>query len=301
MTDTAAVEVDAVTKVFGSVPALRGISMEVRQGEVFALLGPNGAGKTTLIRILLDMIRPDSGTVRIFGQAFSEELRRRIGYLPEERGLYLKRRVSDVLEYFGELKGMSRGRARVQAAEWLDRLKLTEYRTRRVAELSKGNQQKVQLAATLVAEPDIAVLDEPFSGLDPVSVRLVSAVITELREAGRTIILSSHQMAAVEALCDRVMMVNRGRRVVYGSVESVRAEHSEHAVLLKTSGCLNRFQGVANVGKASEGRVLVTLSPGTEPKGFLREIVLAGLEVDSFQTMTSHLDDIFVKVVQAGE
>ena len=254
------ISVDNVTKTFEGVTALEGISLEVQRGETFALLGPNGAGKTTLIRIILDMIRPDSGTVRVYGKAFTDEDRVRVAYLPEERGLYARRKVLTVLEYFGALKLLSRQQARRAAAEWLARLDITEHRDKRIGELSKGNQQKVQLAATLLADPDVAILDEPMSGLDPVSTRLVTSVIRELHAQGKTIILSSHQMSLVESLCDRVLMVNRGRRVLYGPLAGVRREHSDNAVLVRSNADYARMAGVE--------RLVETNGPTKVWKGF---------------------------------
>jgi ABC-2 type transport system ATP-binding protein len=293
------IAVQNVTKAFRHVTALDDISVDIERGETFALVGPNGAGKTTLIRIILDMMRPDSGSVQVMGRQISGAERARIGYLPEERGLYARRKVSSMLEYFGELRQLSRADARRNASEWLARLGLAEHRDKQVGELSKGNQQKVQLAATLLAHPEIVILDEPFSGLDPVSVRLVTSVLRELREAGTTIILSSHQMTVVEALCQRVMMVNRGRRVLYGSIDSVRLEHSANAVLVRAEGDLTQMRGVLSVIPVEAGSQ-VFLDDGVRPAEFLRMLVESGVEVQAFEVASSHLDDIFVKLVQSA-
>lgn len=289
------IAVEHVVKAFARVTALDDVSLSVRRGELFALLGPNGAGKTTLIRTVLDMIRPDSGSVLVNGRALSDADRARIGYLPEERGLYARRKVGDVLEYFGALKLLPRREARHNAAEWLARLELSEHRDKLVGELSKGNQQKVQLAATLLTKPEIAILDEPFSGLDPVSVRLVMSVIRELHEAGTTIILSSHQMSVVESLCERVMMLNRGRRVLYGPIAEVRREHSDNAVLVRTNAALSSLPGVMSCEHAN-GVSKVVLRAELTPAEFLRQAVLAGAQIESFQVAVSSLDDIFVKL-----
>jgi len=227
-----------IHKSYGDTIALSGVSLEVREGEVFGLLGPNGAGKTTLIRILLDIIRADSGTVSLFGAPFSREMLDRIGYLPEDRGLYTKQTVRDVMTYFATLKGMSRGQARALSEEWLDRIGLPEVASWRIERLSKGMSQKVQLAATLQTDPRVCVLDEPFSGLDPVNVRLVQDLIRRRRDAGTTTILSTHQMNMVEALCDRVALIDRGELMVYGAIPEVRRRYSLPEVRVKVSGSL---------------------------------------------------------------
>src|SRR5262245_58478770 len=197
-------------KSYGNTEALRGVSFDVPAGEVFGLLGPNGAGKTTLIRILMDIIRPDSGSITLFGRTHTADGLDDVTYLPEERGLYIKHRVIDVLTYFGTLKGLARREARDRSKSWLERMGLGETASWRVSRLSKGMSQKVQVAATLLPKPKLCVLDEPFSGLDPVNVRLVQDLIAERRQAGMTTILSTHQMNLVDALCDRVALIDHG-------------------------------------------------------------------------------------------
>ena len=217
---------EGIKKSYGDVHALRGVSLEVGQGEVFGLLGPNGAGKTTLIRILMDIIRADGGSITLFGEPHRSDQLDRLGYLPEERGLYTKQKVLDVLTYFGTLKGLDRAAARGRSRAWLERFDLGETANWRVERLSKGMTQKVQIIATLFTEPEICVLDEPFSGLDPLNVRMVQDLIQELKEAGRTIILSTHRMNQVEVLCDRVALIHRGELMVYGEVGGVRERYS---------------------------------------------------------------------------
>jgi ABC-2 type transport system ATP-binding protein len=198
-----------LTKSYGETPALRGVSFDVPSGEIFGLLGPNGAGKSTLIRILMDIIRPDGGEVRLFGELRTREHLDRLGYLPEERGLYTKMPVIDVMTYFGALKGLSRAEAHRRALVWLEKVELPHVAAWKIERLSKGMSQKVQIAATLLSDPDVCVLDEPTTGLDPVNVRLVQDLLLERRKNGRTTILSTHQMNQVEALCDRVALINQ--------------------------------------------------------------------------------------------
>jgi ABC-2 type transport system ATP-binding protein len=227
---------DNVAKTYGDTVALRGVSFDVEAGEIFGLLGPNGAGKSTLIRILMDIIRPDSGSVRVFGEPRRREHLDRLGYLPEERGLYTKLTVNDVMTYFGALKGLTRAEAHKRAQVWLERIELGHVAGWKIDRLSKGMSQKVQIAAVLMSDPELCVLDEPTTGLDPVNVRLVQDLLLERRQNGRTTILSTHQMNQVEALCDRVALINHGRLMVYGEVDEVRRRYSLPEVRVSALG-----------------------------------------------------------------
>ena len=219
------IRVDHVSKRFERTLALDDVSLDIGRGEIFGLLGPNGAGKTTLIRTMLDIIKPDTGRVDVFGRPFRPEDRDRIGYLPEERGLYPRQPARAVLEYLGALKGLSPSTAREESAHWLARFELTDDGAKNVEQLSKGNQQKVQIAAAFMARPLIAILDEPLSGLDPISARLANSVIREYVADGRTVVLSTHQMSLVEALCTRVFMIARGRAVLYGNLRDIKRQY----------------------------------------------------------------------------
>ena len=221
-----ALAVEAVSKTFAEVAAVRGVSFEVRRGEIFGIVGPNGAGKTTILRMIMDIFRPDAGAIRLGGAPIDDAAKQRIGYLPEERGIYLQLKVGALLEYFGMLKDLSRTQARANAERWLKRFGLWDARDRRVETLSKGNQQKVQLILTLVADPELVILDEPLSGLDPVNARELTDIIRELAQEGRTILFSSHQMPVVESICDRVLMIYRGRAVLHGSPAEILDAHT---------------------------------------------------------------------------
>lgn len=210
--------------------ALDDVSFAVRRGEVFGLLGPNGAGKTTLIRLALDILRPDAGEVRLLGASVKTADHDRIAYLPEERGLYRQQRVLDVMVYLAQLKGLSRAEARSRAMRWLERIGLTDVARRKVEQLSKGMSQKVQIAASLVADPELAILDEPFSGLDPLHVEHVLELIAERRAAGQTTILSTHLMNRVEDLCDRMVLMNAGRVVLDGTIDDIRGAHANRTI-----------------------------------------------------------------------
>src|SRR5262245_12558502 len=217
--------IEDVVKSYEAKVAVDRVSFAVEGGEVFGLLGPNGAGKSTLIRMTMDILRPDSGRILVNGRPSTEADHDRVGYLPEERGLYRKHKVIDVLDYFGRLKGMGNDvRAKAQAA--LDRVGLGEWAKKRVDALSKGMQQKVQIVGTLLHDPEVVILDEPFTGLDPVNARMVKAIILDLKREGRLVVLSTHQMDQVEELCDRIVMIDRGRRVLYGTVREIKKRYA---------------------------------------------------------------------------
>jgi ABC-2 type transport system ATP-binding protein len=292
------IRAEGVSKRFGHTVALDNVSLQVRPGEIFGLLGPNGAGKTTLIRTMLDIIKPDSGRLEIFGKPFEASVRDRIGYLPEERGLYPRQPVAAVLEYMGALKGMRPDDARREAASWLERLGLGDAGGRKVEQLSKGNQQKVQLAATLVARPQIVILDEPLSGLDPLSARLVIGVIKQCAAAGQTVVLSTHQMGMVETLCTRVFMIARGRAVLDGDLSEIKRHYSNNAIRVQSTSDYRSCPLVEKIeGTPSpEAFVDVHLRPPATGDDFLRWLVTSGARVEHFERLSTPLEEIFVRV-----
>lgn len=293
----AVISVEDVSKNFRSVVAVDGASFEIGGGEIFGLLGPNGAGKTTLIRLILDLIRPDAGSIQIQGQPISETHKNRIGYLPEERGLYSRQRVTAVLEYLGSLKGVPIERVRSNARDWLKRLEIDDLRNRPVQELSKGNQQKVQFIATVVSDPDILILDEPFTGLDPINVHLLVRCIQELAAEGKTVVLSVHQMSLVESLCRRVFMINRGRQVLYGDLEDIQNRYSEPSFLVRSGA---EYHGCELIDRFTRHNAAATvyLKQGVEAAQFLRWLVESGAEIESFQRARTPLHEIFIRVVR---
>jgi len=293
----AIVAFEALTKSYGRTPALQGVTFDVVSGEIFGLLGPNGAGKSTLMRILMDIIRPDAGSVSAFGHLRTRADLDRLGYLPEERGLYTKLSVIDVMTYFGALKGLARADARRRALEWLERVELPHVASWRIDRLSKGMSQKVQIAAALMSDPEVCVMDEPTTGLDPVNVRLVQDLLLERRKAGRTTMLSTHQMSHAEALCDRVALIHQGRLMVYGAVADVRRRHSRPEVRAVIRGPLPAIPETAGALQGSDGEWRITTPPGTEPSALLRALVGAGAEVHSFEPLLAPMEDIFLSVV----
>lgn len=287
-------------KSYGATMALQDVDFEVRSGEVFGLLGPNGAGKTTLLRILMGLLDPDAGTILLDGRPVGQPERERTGYLPEERGLYRKEKVDDVLIYFGMLKGLERGVARRRAGEWLQRLGLAGVGRRRVDTLSKGMQQQVQIAATFLHDPAVLVLDEPFAGLDPINTVMIKDLLREMSRAGRLVILSTHQMPMVEELCDRVAMIDRGRIVLYGEVEAIRRRQGETEVLVLTDGDLASLTPVARATR--EGALTrVVLAAGARPRELLALLAARGHAVDHFEVARTPLEEIFVRTVRAGQ
>ncbi len=292
-------EVRDVTKTFDGRAAVNRVSFEVRPGEIFALLGPNGAGKTTLIRMITDILKPDSGEILLEGQALGGESRRRIAYLPEERGLYRRVPVVDALAYYGELKGLSRHDAHVAAMKLLERMELGEWAKKHVQTLSKGMQQKVQFCTALIGEPKLLILDEPFTGLDPINTQLFEDMLAERRAQGSTVLLSTHQMNKVEELCDRALMINRGHMVLYGSVREFRRKYADHAVLVHGVPELGPVPGVHRVERV-DGDWKLLLEPDATPQSVLRELVAREVPLESFAVATLPLEDVFVKVVREG-
>jgi ABC-2 type transport system ATP-binding protein len=295
----AAVSMSHVTKSFGTVRAVEDVSFEVVPGEIFGLLGPNGAGKTTSIRMMLDIFRPDSGHIEVLGGILDAPRLDRIGYLPEDRGLYKDQKLEATLVYLATLKGVAENTAREQLRGWLERLDLWDHRSKKVEELSKGMQQKAQLIAALLHKPDLLVVDEPFAGLDPVNTRLIKEIIEEQASSGCTVIMSTHQMYQAEALCARIALINRGRTVLYGNVRDIKWDFSGNALSIKGNGDFENVPGVLET-RQSEGTWRLTLETGAGPQQVLRRLIERDVTIESFEVAEPSLDDIFVAVVQGG-
>ncbi len=300
---THAIRVHEVTKRYGNFTAVDALSFDVSGGEIFALLGPNGAGKTTTIRMILDILRPDTGTIEVLGEPINERSKERIGYLPEERGLYRNVPVLDVLLYLGQLKGMSRQQARTRALALLEEVGLEEHAKSKIRALSKGMQQKVQIIATVLHDPQLVIVDEPFSGLDPVNTRLIKDMLYRMRANGTTIVMSTHQMHQVEEMADRLLMLNQGRRVLYGAVDEVRGRFARNAVVVEGEGDWAALPGVARVERGENGHsVVLHLADGVTPDDLM--VALARGEnyhVRRFELAVPRLDEIFVEVVGAAD
>ena len=303
-TSGAPVRASGLWKRFGALDVVRDVSLEIAPGEVVGFVGPNGAGKSTTIRMMLDIFAPDRGTVEVFGAPIDDAARRRIGYLPEERGLYPGLRIPPILKYMAELKGVP---SQEEAAELgdaaLERLGLTEHRAKKVGELSRGLRQLLQFAATIQHNPDFLVLDEPFSGLDPVNVRLMKNTVADLRDDGVAVLFSTHQMTDVEELCDRVVMINRGEIVLNGGVREIRRQHASDRLLLECASdmpyalCL---PGVAAAEMHGDGwRISLTEEGSAE--GVLRALLDAGIQIERFEREAPTLEEIFLRIVGGSD
>jgi ABC-2 type transport system ATP-binding protein len=290
------VTVSHLSKSFGDVRAVRDVSFQVYPGEILGLLGPNGAGKTTTIRMMLDIFEPDGGKVSILGGTLDEAKKNRIGYMPEERGLYKDQKLEPTLIFLATLKGLSEKVARQRLVEWLKRLDLYDHRTKKIQELSKGMQQKAQVIATLLHEPDLIVVDEPFAGLDPVNTRLIKGIIEEQRQAGKTIIMSTHQMYQVEALCSRIVLINKGRTVLYGEVEQIKRDFAGNAVVVEGQGDFTALPGILQAHREN-GEWHLPLEVGTSPQDVFRALAERDVKIERFEIAEPSLDDIFISVV----
>jgi ABC-2 type transport system ATP-binding protein len=292
--------VDHVTKRFGDFTAVNDLSLQVRPGRVFGLIGPNGAGKTTTIRMIVNITIPDSGRIELFGQPMTASLQDRIGYLPEERGLYRKMKIGEQLRFFAELKDIPAKEADQRIDRWLQKLRLGDWKNKRAKDLSKGMQQKVQFITAVIHDPDLLILDEPFSGLDPVNVELMKETILESKREGKTIILSTHQMEIAEKLCDDVCMINRARKVLDGRLREIRHSFSRNAVTLQIAGgdgLLDDKSLVVNVRQNGDDTE-VLLAPGVDAQVLLKRLVETGAVVNKFELAEPSLHDIFIEKVR---
>lgn len=302
-------EVKNIHKSFGEKEVLHGISFSVESGKALGLLGRNGAGKTTTIRILMDVFHANSGEILMDGKKFVPS-KYQIGYLPEERGLYPKRTVNDQMVYLGNLRGLSIKEAKENTNKWLQRLEVAEYADRKLETLSKGNQQKVQLAATLVANPDIVILDEPFSGLDPVNSQILKDVVNELIAEGKLVIFSSHQMSYVEEFCDNIAIINQGEVVLDGRLKEIKREYGRNRLVLaavnynveQLADKIDReFEGLITVSDRKKEFLVLELADGRSSKEVLERLAGSDIEVERFGSYEPSLNDIFVAKVGEEE
>jgi ABC-2 type transport system ATP-binding protein len=293
------VKLERVSKSFGDFTAVRELSLDVRAGRVFGLLGPNGAGKTTTIRMIVNITGPDSGTITLFGRKIDQELQDRIGYLPEERGLYRRMRVGDQLRFFAELKNVRGKQVESKIDEWLARVKLSEWKHKRSMELSKGMQQKIQFITSVLHDPDLLILDEPFSGLDPINTELLKEVVLDLKRAGKTVIFSTHQMEVAERICDDICLLNRSQKVLEGSLREIKRSFGRNSVAVRCEGgdgVLDDPQLVSKVvHHADEAQAL--LAPGADAQRLLKRLIDSGAVIGKFEMMEPSLNDIFITKV----
>ncbi len=296
--------VDSIIKRFGEIVALDGVSFSAEPGRIFGLLGANGAGKTTSMRIVLDILRADSGTVTWRGRPNTEVPRRTWGYLPEERGLYLQMTVMEVLRFFAALYGVPGRDATADVEDWLERFRIPDYRDRKVQELSKGNQQKIQFIAAILHDPDVLIMDEPFSGLDPVNVQLLKEAFLEMRGRGKALIFSTHQMETVEELCESIVIIDQGRVVVAGHVRDVKRAMGRQVVRLAAEG-ENGTDGLAwveqmpgvSLTRRGEDYLELHVRTGTDPASLLQAALERGERVTRFEITDPSLEEVFIEHV----
>lgn len=292
-----------VCKSFGEKRAVDGVSLEIEKDQIFGLLGPNGAGKTTLIRMIMGIYLPDNGSISIFGKKLSGIVDGDLGYLPEERGLYPKMKCVEILSFFLQLNGVSYRESKKRAIDSLEKVGLKEYADKKVEGLSKGMQQKVQLLAALNHYPKLAILDEPFSGLDPINIELFKKIIKEAKENGTTVVLSSHQMELVEQMCQKIALINKGKIVLEGDVGEIRRKYGAKEVRLEFSSTIPQinYEEFGENIRQDAGSVTLTLKREALYRELIEEIWKRGGEITQFEVGNSSLHDIFVKVVKEGE
>lgn len=293
------VRVENVTKKFGEFTAVDDLSFRVRRGRVFGFLGPNGAGKTTTIRMIVGITAPDRGTIGLFGERMGPHLQDRIGYLPEERGLYKKLKIVDQLRYFASLKSVPSAEIDRRIDFWLGRMNLLEWKTKKTTDLSKGMQQKIQFISTVLHDPDLLILDEPFSGLDPVNVEFMIEVLSEFRTKDKTVIFSTHLMETAERLCSDILLVNKAKKVVAGSLREVKESFGTNMIALRAIGGNGVLTDPSLVAKVIEhaDEIEVLLNEGTDPQDFLKRLIDSGASISKFEKVEPSLNDIFIEKV----
>lgn len=300
---TATLHADRVTKQYGDFFAVDDLSFEVKAGRVFGFLGPNGAGKTTTIRMIVGITAPDSGSIRLFGEQISTKIQDQIGYLPEERGLYKKMKIVEQLRYFAALKNVSGSDADKRIDFWLERMNLAEWKNKKTTDLSKGMQQKIQFISTVLHDPDLLILDEPFSGLDPINVEFMIDVLAEFKTREKTIIFSTHLMESAERLCNDILLINRGRKVISGSLREVKAAYGKNLIALRSAGgdaVLEDSALVKNVVEHADEKQ-IELAENVDPQILLKALIREGASIAKFEQIEPSLNDIFIDQIGGVE
>ena len=297
-----ALEIHNITKRFGDFFAVKDLSLTIPEGITYGLLGPNGAGKTTTLRMVMNIIMPDSGEISVLGQRMDETMKSRIGYLPEDRGLYPKMKVGELLLFLAELKGVSGAEAKKGIDFWLDRFDLADWKLKKVEELSKGMQQKIQFIVTVIHKPELIILDEPFSGLDPINTKLIKDIMLEMRDEGHTIIFSTHRMEQVEMICDNICLINKAEAVLEGSLTGIKKDYGKNAILLEYSGDgvfikdFPEIEKIDDYGKYME----IKLKERSDPQDLLQKLV-GRIEISKFEVREPTLNAIFIDKVGVSD
>ncbi len=295
------IELNKVSKKYKNIIAVNDFSFVGESGKIYGFLGPNGAGKTTTIRMIMGIIEPDFGYINVFGQKLSEESKKKIGYLPEERGLYRKYKVINILTYFGRLKGLSLEESKINAEAWLDKVGLKDRAENKIEELSKGMQQNIQLIVALINNPDLIILDEPFTGLDPINTRRMKEIIYSLKKSGKTIIFSTHQMDEAERICDHIVLINKGEKIIDGPLEDIKKRYSKNYVSVEFKNKVSDIEDIDGVQKVYyEGiRAEIELKKNYEYNDLLEALLQRG-DITKYEASKSSLESIFVEVVTNG-
>ena len=294
------VQASRLSKAYDSSRVVDDVSFTVTPGEIFGLIGPNGAGKTTIIRMLMDIVKPDSGDITIMGKSMDEKAKDKIGYLPEERGLYRKPTVFQTLVYLAALKNTSPEVARKRIEDLLTQTNMKPNQNKKIEELSKGMSQLIQLLATIIHQPQLVILDEPFGGLDPVNTKLIKELILELRDQGKGIILSTHMMNEVEEMCDRILMINKGCTMLYGELTEIKSRYKNNSLLVESSGSLDNLEGVS--GRKDYGQYIeLFLDKESTPQMILEQLIRRDIEINRFEVSTPSLTEIFIRIVEQGQ
>lgn len=293
-----ALEVRNITKKYGDFCAVHDLSFKIPAGTVYGLLGPNGAGKTTTIRMVMNIIIPDEGSIKVLDQTMNEKMKERIGYLPEDRGFYPKMKVGELLLFLAEIKGLSRERARKAGDFWLQRFDLTDWKDRKVEQLSKGMQQKLQFIVTVIHEPELIILDEPFAGLDPVNTKLIKDIMLEMKEKGRTVVFSTHRMEQVEMICDNICLINKARMVLEGNLNRIKKQHGKNTVVLEYEGGGDFIRSFPEVEKIDDyGKFMeIKLKEKVDPQDVLSKMV-GKIRINRFEVQEPSLNAIFIEKV----
>ncbi len=294
-----AIEIKSVTKRFGELTAVSNLSLSVPSGSIYGILGPNGAGKTTTIRMIMNIFAPDEGEIEILGQRMTEDTKNLIGYLPEERGLYPKMQVLELLIYFGELKGLSGKEAEKKGLELLKRIGLLEWEGKKIEELSKGMQQKIQFVATIIHDPKIVILDEPFAGLDPLNTEVLKELMMELKKEGKTILFSTHLMEHAEKLCDYVTLINKGKKVLDGALSEIKRKFGRNIISIEIEGDGSPLPYIPSILEKYEfgNRVELEIKEGEDPYEIVK-CLMEKVKIKKFEVSEASLNHIFIKVVK---
>jgi ABC-2 type transport system ATP-binding protein len=296
------VEIEGISKRFGDFYAVKKLSFMIPQGTIYGLLGPNGAGKTTTIRMVMNIIIPDEGSIKVLDRRMDEEMKERVGYLPEDRGLYPKMKVGELLLFLAEIKGLKGSEARKEIDFWLERFDLSDWKSKKVEELSRGMQQKLQFIVTVIHQPELIILDEPFSGLDPVNTKLLKDIMLEMKEKGRTIVFSTHRMEQVEMICDNICLINKAERVLEGNLSLIKKQYGKNTVVLDYDGEANFIKNFPEIEKIDDyGKFMeIKLKEKSSPQDLLPKLV-GKISINKYEVKEPTLNAIFIEKVGGKE